>query len=210
MKRSFIYLIFCALGITFQACTTTQAVNKPEETSVSPINTEDCSIIATMKDHTDKELCQFLFQLDDGRLLSPALMPSTQMPFFDGKKIKIGYKDISAQNKGMTCDLSDKIVEVTCIEEVEEVRKVLTHEDCQSIKNLFTVEWMRNVVQEVKPQKVFEYEYAIGYLYLFRQDSTSYLYDCLGNKMCDTNDGGDCSSLIESLGPSTLIQVLKN
>ena len=125
----------------------------------------------------------------------------------------IGYKEYEGINAktNVKCKIADKVVEITCIEKVDEsVTVVGTHEACKEVKNLFRIMWMREVVEEIKPQKIFEYVYDPGFLYLFSKGEVSYLYDCLGNAMCSTDDGGDCSSLISTLGKGKLIQVLKN
>ncbi len=206
-----ILLAVVTMGILFNACNTTKPLPSTETTK--PFDTSICEFKATMLDFTSNENCQYLFQLEDGSKLLPATMPQVDIPFYDRNIVLIGYKSVNydASKTNTACGKEDKIVEITCIRQYEEANtSPKTHDDCQPVKNLFKTQWMRDAVEDTKPQKVFEYDYTVGYLYLFKAQEKATLYDCLGNKMCDTDDGGDCSSLIETLGEAKLIQVLKN
>ena len=201
------YIFVLAFIIFLFSCNTTKPVQTPELNS----DTTSCQFEASLLDYTANTNCQFLFKLADGTKLLPSSMPQVDFPFFDGKKVIIGYKIYNNTRTKSECGIEDKIVEITCMEEIQETFKgPTTHEECESVKNVFINLWMPDMIASIKPQKIFEYEYSIGYLYLFKKDDTSIIYDCLGNKLCDTNDGGDCKSLIESLGKATLIQVLNN
>ena len=103
-------------------------------------------------------------------------------------------------------------MEITCIQEWKDPSDTTPkkHEDCEPVKNVFKNSWMPDVVNAVKPQKILEYKYDLGYLYIFQKADARHLYDCLGNKMCDTDDNGDCSSLISTIGKGKVIQVLRN
>lgn len=204
-------IIISLLYLLSTSCNTTK---KTIVKSDPILDTNICQSTATMLDYTSNANCQFLFQLSDGTKLLPATMPSVEIPFFADKKVTIGYKilDNKAAITSLSCGAEDLIVEITCIQDYVDPnnKDPKTHEDCAPVLNIFKSKWMRDVSDKLKPQKVFEYDYTVGYLYLFRKNDTSTLYDCLGNKMCDTNDGGDCTSLIETLGKAKLIQVLKN
>ena len=177
------------------------------------IDTTNCQFEITLLDYRQNSDCQFLFQLEDGTKLLASAMPLVDIPFFDGQKMIIGYRAYESEHTktNVKCQIADKVVEITCIEKVEDkLAEVTSHEDCSEVKNLFLIMWMREAVTKIKPQKIFEYVYDPGFLYLFSKGDVSYLYDCLGNAMCSTDDGGDCSSLISTLGQGKLIQVLKN
>ena len=201
---SFLLLLFLASCNTVKPVVQEQQVNNPSE----------CSIKAIMLDYTSNENCQYLFKLEDGSKLLPASMPNVNIPFIDGKTVLIAYSEIDAsvRRTGTECGAEDKIVRVTCIKEYADPtdNTPKTHQDCEPIKNPFASFWMRPIIEEIKPQKIFEYPYTLGYIYSFKKDEHNYLYDCLGNKMCDTQDSGDCNSLINTLGDAKLIQVLNN
>ena len=203
------FLILILIGAVTIACNTTKPL-----ASAPKIDTTNCQYVATMLDYTTNTNCQFLLQLEDGTKLLPAVMPVVEIPFYADNKVIIGYKEIE-YNKSKTisdCGAEDKTVEITCMEIYVDPNDAdpKSHEECKPVANIFKSTWMREVVEELKPQKVFEYEYAVGYLYLFKKNEVSTLFDCLGNSMCSTADGGDCNSLIETLGKEKLIQVLKN
>jgi hypothetical protein len=203
------YILSLPFLILIFSCNTTKSVTTP----VANTNTTTCQFEAVLIDVTNNSNCQFLFRLSNGTILLPSSMPRVDFPFFNNKKVILGYREFQSKNTRTKsdCGMEDKIVEITCLSEViEEKGGPTTHDDCISIKNVYTSDWMPDTITILKPQKIFEYEYAIGFLYLFKKDETSHLYDCLGNKLCDSNDGGDCNSLIETLGKATLIQVLKN
>ncbi len=201
-------IICLALFSIFISCGTSKSVGK---NNIENADTSSCQFEATLLDFTGNDNCQFLFQLADGTKLLPGEMPEVDFPFYDQKKVILGYLEYSGDNTKTisACMMEDKIVRITCLEEIKG-EEPMQMEDCESVKNVFKVDWMREVVDELKPQKIFEYDYEIGFLYLFKKREISHLYDCLGNKMCDTQDGGDCASLISTLGEAKLIQVLKN
>jgi len=208
--RNYIVLF---VGILIAACTPTKVI-APKETVTEVKETESCQFKTTLLDYTSDGNCGFLFQLADGTKLLPSTMPAAEFGFYDRKEVLIGYKSYD-KDKTVTnslCGKEDQVVEITCIEEYVDLNnKVPANlEDCQSVKNVFTNFWIPEVVKELKPQKIFEYDYAVGFLYLCRVGEVSHLYDCLGNKLCASDDGGDCNSLIATLGEAKLIQVLKN
>ena len=193
------------------ACTPTKVI-KPLAPS-EPVSTIECTNKAMLLDYTSNGNCGFIFQLEDGSKLLPATMPETSIPFVDRDYVLIGYRTFDGMETktNSQCGIEDKVVEILCIEPIVEDRSniPLVHEDCQPVKNVFTNSWMPEVVKGLNPQKISEYDYAVGYLYKFTTDGVSHLFDCLGNKMCTTTDGGDCNSLVETLGPETVIQVFR-
>ncbi len=205
------HLIGLLIIFTFSACTPTKVV-KPSVV-VEEFNTEDCINKVMLLDYTSNGNCGFLFQLEDGTKLLPATMPESSVPFVDRDFVVIGYRafdEVETQTNSQ-CGIEDMVVEVLCIKPYVDLNSNIprVHDDCKSVKNVFTNSWMPEIVQELKPQKISEYEYAVGYLYNFEVSEVSHLYDCLGNKMCSSDDGGDCKSLIETLGNETVIQVFK-
>ncbi|WP_235299547.1 hypothetical protein [Portibacter marinus] len=189
-------------------CNTTKVL---EATNELEDETTICNHRALLVDLTNNENCGFLFQLDDGTKLLPSEMPSVDIPFIDGSYVYIGYKkyDEVKTRTNSLCGQEDVVVEITCIREYEDEKAEtsLTYEDCESVRNIAKTPWMKNLNAKLKPQKIYEYDYDVGYLYLFNVNGVNYLYDCLGNQMCTTEDGGDCLSLIETLGEGKVLQV---
>lgn len=170
-----------------------------------------CEAVGMIKDFRNQSDCQFLIQLEDGRLLLPIILPSTNVPFYDGAYIKLGFEIIENNDKnvvqGVQCKAFSDLVRVTCIEEHVKPNGDLPvdYAACEPIKNPYQVSWITEIIQSLIPEQVYEYDYEIGLLYEFRKDGQSILYDCLGNLMCTTKESKDCSSLIETLGKGRII-----
>lgn len=206
------YIIVIAAAFIV-ACTPTKVITPPQ-VQAEASDVQSCQFKATLLDYTTNGNCGYLFQLDDGTKLLPSSMPSVDIGFYDRKIVKIGYKSYDEENTetNSKCGVEDKAVEITCIEEYVDPNdnSPKNLEDCAPVKNVYKNIWMPRVADELKPQQILEYDYAIGFLYIFKVGEINHLYDCLGNEMCASDDGGDCNSLIETLGKGKVIQVLKN
>ena len=176
---------------------------------------EGCNAIVEIVNYTHDTDCQYLFKMEDGTLLFPGEMPKNDVPFYGGAGLKIGY-EIFEQNKNdivkVACTEHDYIVKITCIEEhvLQEKGLPANHEACLPINNPYKFTWMRNSITKLKPSRVNEYAYDIGYLYEFKSNDASSIFDCLGNKICSTTEGPDCQTLIETLSKPKVILVVNN
>ena len=191
---------------------TTQSV--PESPEIA-FEVEGCNAIATVKNYTHENACQYLLRLEDGTLLLPGSMNVTNVPFYEGAGVKIGYqvldKDDSVVAKS-ECTKHDYIVKITCMEEyvIPEPGMPETHTDCIPLNNPYKFSWMREAIAALNPSKINEYEYSIGFIYEFTVTGGSILYDCLGNKMCATVESTDCASLLETLSKPKVLLVVNN
>lgn len=199
------------------SCNTSKKIsnNQVDEIMAIPNVVEGCNAIAKVKNFTHEAGCQYLLELEDGSLLLPGELPVTKTPFFEGAGVKIGYEILDKDNTVVvqsTCKSYDYIVKITCIEQfiIAEDGIPQKHDECKVIKNPYTFTWMREAIAKHNPAKVNEYEYSIGYIYEFKLEDGSILYDCLGNFMCNSKDNSDCSSLLETLENPSVILVVNN
>lgn len=211
-------IVICGILLFVASCTITKKPSPTDsdmEKITIPLVVEGCNAVARIKNFTSEPGCQYLLQLLDGTLLLPGELPTTDVPFYEGAGVKIGYevldKDESVVGKSI-CEHHEYIVRINCIEEyvIPQEGMPTKHDDCLPIKNPYKYEWMRNGITQHKPSRVNEYSYEIGYLYEFRNDQGSILYDCLGNLMCNTSESQDCQSILETLGKPKAIMSANN
>ena len=214
---NYTFFFSCLLIVILAACTPTKKVTNTIEkgTPEVPKMIEGCNAIATVKNFTHESGCQYLLQLKDGTLLLPGELPETKTPFYEGAGVKIGYTILDADESVVVktaCSSHDYVVKVTCIEQfiVSEEGMPATHAECQSLNNPSKFTWMREAISQNNPTRVNEYKYSVGYIYEFKNNSGSILYDCLGNSMCNTAESTDCTSLLETLSSPKVLLVVNN
>lgn len=215
MNLKFLMFFFASFWI-YSCGTTSKTTNKSDSPKEKEIATEviGCNAVGVIRDYRQNGNCQYLIELQDGTKLLPIKMPVSDVPFYEGAGVKVGYKKLGKKNdviKGIICDHHDMPVEITCIEEylIPEEGQITSFDDCVSIKNPYKITWLRKEIESIQPTKIMEYKFDIGYLYEFITPVGSALYDCLGNHMCSTDASKDCISLIETLKDGKLIFVKK-
>ena len=103
----FLLLLTCLTF--FLNCKTKPTVLKDEQSK--------CKTVATVKDFTGLDGCTFLIILENGDKLLPAKLNNESFTFRDGQKIRFDYKEM--KDAMSICMAEKKIIEVTCIEEIE-------------------------------------------------------------------------------------------
>ncbi len=216
MKYSF---LFTLVVLAILSCGTTSPSNNNSSTnapSKMKSSVVGCSEIVEIVNYTHETDCQYLFKMEDGTLLFPADLPvKDDVAFYNGAGLKIGYEVLKVDDKNIAkvqCTQHDYLVKVTCMEQfvLAEKGMPVSHDECVSIKNPYKFTWMRNAINAVKPSLVSEYNYTPGFIYEFKTKSGSYLYDCLGNQVCNTGDSQDCQSLLDGLTDPKVILVVNN
>jgi len=209
--KSLFVAISCSM--LFIACNSTKQVTKANNTPALPQKVEGCNSIAIVKNFTHESGCQYLFKMEDGSLILPGEMPVTKVPFYEGAGLKIGYEILNSNTDKVNtmCGSHDYVAKITCIEQYllnEDVPA--SHAECQTIKDPSKFTWMREAIAKEKPNKVKEYPYSVGFIYELEFDSSSILFDCLGNQLCNTKESEDCTSLLETLSDPKVILVTNN
>jgi hypothetical protein len=115
-------LLFAILIVTFSC--------KKEEVKI----VSNCNNFATVRDLTGLDGCGFVFELEDGTRLEPIRIydcgtpplpkevtedPLFNFVFTDGKKVKIGYKELPS----MSICMVGPTVKITCLEEIKTLAK---------------------------------------------------------------------------------------
>ncbi len=216
MKALLFY--FGIIGFMVSCGTTTpKSTDNPVTTEASIKQKVDgCMEIVEIMNYTHDSDCQYLLKMENGTLLFPAELPANdKVAFYNGAGLKIGYEVIEVNDKNIAqvaCKQHDYLVKVTCMEQfvIQEKGMPSTHEECVSIKNPYKFNWMRNAITSFNPKLVSEYPYNPGFIYEFKTDESSILFDCLGNQICDTNDNQDCASLLAGLTDPKVILVVNN
>ncbi len=175
-----------------------------------------CSEIVEIINFTHEADCQYLFKMEDGTLLLPADLPvKDDVAFYQGAGLKIGYEVLKVDDKNIaqvSCTKHDYLVKVTCMEQFVLAEKGMptSHAECVTIKNPYKFNWMRDNISRLQPSRVNEYEYDPGFLYEMQTTEGSYVFDCLGNELCNTKNNTDCKSILESLEKPKVILVVNN
>lgn len=197
-------------AIALVACNT----NKPAETTkvapkvekTVPLKTAPvCTTLGTVKDHTGMDGCKFLIHLENGDKLLPQKVSDRSFRFSDGQKIRFGYEEV--KDGASVCMMENMIVNVVCIEEVFDGNV----NDCATTDDPFSVDWMKEIMEKVKPEMVIRSTYKGTPNYFFSVtrccDHQSFLYSCRGKVICTDGGitGGDCKGLMKELRNQVVI-----
>lgn len=212
MNFSLKILVFATALILTSCVAKKKVANQSSEISQQVIG---CKEMVTVRNYTHESDCQYLLELSNGKLLYPVEMPKVDVPFYDGANLQIGYELISTRKNdqvSIQCSKHDYMVRINCMKHVvkREAGLPATHEECKSIKNPYKFTWMRDAIARMKPTRLNEYKYTIGYLYEFVTKDGSILFDCLGNQMCTVANIKDCESIVSTLSSPKVILVVNN
>lgn len=165
-----------------------------------------CNTVGKIADYTGLlDGCTFMIELENGERFNPVKMSVDGFEFKDGKKIKFGYRELEEMMS--TCMAESAFVEITCIEELGKNSNEDPHR-CVDTANPFEVEWMNRVIDRHNPNQIIKYDYEVGWAYLFRGIPDSYLYNCMGQFLCDTSGGvkDECyTKYLNNLGRGKII-----
>lgn len=216
MKHTIFYIFLLLVGFSCGTTTKTSTTNSNSSTSQMKQSVVGCNEIVEIMNYTHEADCQYLFKMEDGTLLFPAELPvANDIAFYKGAGLKIGYEILKEDEKNIAqvaCKQHDYLIKVTCVEQfvLSEKGMPASHQECVSIKNPYKFNWMRNAITNLKPNLVTEYPYNPGFIYEFKTNGKSTLYDCLGNQMCDTKSNADCQLILDSLKDPKVILVVNN
>ena len=148
-----------------------------------------CEVLGTVKDFSGLDGCGLLIEIGDGGLLNPVKLP-------DGAELKanqavrFNYKKL--EDMMSSCMREQAFVEITCLEVISHSQ--IVPPGCVDTTNPFAVPWMDKAIDKHNPNQIIKYKFGGQWGYLFKAIPTSYLYDCEGKLLCETqgDENDDC------------------
>ncbi|MFK8104360.1 MAG: hypothetical protein AB8G15_17665 [Saprospiraceae bacterium] len=149
---------------------------------------EACSTLATVKDFSGLDGCQFLLVLENGDKYLPAQFKDQSFVLKDKQVVKFGYKLM--ENMMSICMAENKAVEVTCIELVSVPPPAKpAKKECVNTETPMRTDWMKTMIENNSIRSVSKYDYRGASAYLFSADLEFFLADCQGTLLCQGNKG---------------------
>lgn len=150
---------------------------------------DNCEVLGAVKDFSKLDGCGLLIELENGDLLNPVRVPEG-LKLEAGQTIRFSYKVL--EDMMSVCMREKAAVEITCLKIVGETQTAPGN--CVDTTNPFSVPWMDKALDRHNPNQVIKYKFGGEWGYLFKAIPTSYLYDCEGRLLCETqgDQNDDC------------------
>lgn len=160
-----------------------------------------CALVGTVK-NLQLDGCDLVINTPDGKVFIPTSNTFGEITLKDNQRIKFEYK----LRRDMTgiC-MAGEIVELTCLQLVDGLPK---KKACLDVEDPNKISWMEKAVVKHQTAEIIKYPYRTdGWAYLFL-GRTSYLYDCQGTLLCESegNPKKEClpSFDIKEMGGKTI------
>ena len=147
--------------------------------ATSPVST--CKTPGTVVDYDGLDGCGYLIRLQDGQLLNPVTLPP-DFHFKHNQSVRFDFHVL--HDMASTCMVEGEMVEITCIEDAKAGSGPI---DCASITNPFAVAWMGKAIDRHNPVKIIKYQAGIRVSFVFQAVPNTYLFDCDGALICQSN-----------------------
>lgn len=147
-----------------------------------------CQTQGIIVDYDGLDGCGYLIQLKDGKLLNPTAFPEG-FQLRNGQAVRFDY--LVLKDMASVCMAESQIVQLSCIEDA----KNPTTTDCSKINNPFAVDWMNKAIDRHNPVRIIKYQMNGSWTFAFEAEpSKTFLYDCDGNLICQSNgdQSDDC------------------
>jgi len=199
MKKAFFLLPL----LLILACKT----NKPAAVT-EQAKGPSCKTTATIIDMTNLDGCRFLLKVKNGEKWLPLKMPEGGFKFHKDQVVRFDYEEVDDYIS--ICMAENKGVNISCIEEVSSAQD--TPPACVDSPKLLEIDWMAKLINQQKIKRIIQYQQEGTYLYCFKTNTKSYLYNCKGILLCDINTGdtNDCSKRFEALTDGKVLWVTNN
>lgn len=142
----------------------------------------NCEVVGTVKDFDGLDGCGLLIELANGDLLNPVKLPKGAL-LKDNQAIRFTYSVL--EDMAGICMREKAMVEISCLEIMSDSKPDTTN--CADTTNPFAVDWMDKAIDRHNPNQVIKYKFGGLWGYLYKAIPVSYLYDCKGNLLCQTN-----------------------
>jgi len=200
MKRMILKQSLAVLALASFMMMSATCKNKNKSANLMDAKIEEVKNMTGVVHKTDMDGCTYLIHVKKDVKLLVAKMSDANFIFYDGQKLKFDYRTMN--NVASVCMVEDKIIEIT---KCEDLNPKKPSADCKVETNIKAVEWMNRRLSTSKANRVVLYEYDGKPAYLFEIteccDQISTMYDCNGNRICDSGGitGGDCLKLRDTL-----------
>ncbi len=183
------------------SCKTKQA----STTTDNQVPVETCQTKATVIDMKNLDGCQFLLQVENGEKWLPMEISDPDFKFQDQQVIFFDYEEVTDYMS--ICMAENKGVNITCIKASSKASNLPPA--CTEVPNLLKTNWIQQIIRDKKIWKITQYKDNSEYVYLFKTNAKSYLYDCKGALICELskNTENDCSKKLKTLSNQYVIWV---
>lgn len=106
MNLKFLMFFFTIFWI-YSCGITSKTTNKSNSEKEIITEVIGCNAVGIIRDYRQNGNCQFLIELKNGTKLLPIKMPVSNVPFYEGAGVKVGYKKLGKSNdviKGINCN----------------------------------------------------------------------------------------------------------
>lgn len=147
-----------------------------------------CKTQGTVVDYDGLDGCGYLIRLGNGQLLNPVVLPDG-FNFKNNQSVRLDFHVL--HDMASICMAESEMVEITCIQDAKQGNEPL---DCGKITNPFAVAWMDKAIDRHNPVKIIRYQSGKLWLFVFQAVPNSFLYDCDGQLICESNGNAqdDC------------------
>ncbi len=142
----------------------------------------NCKTEGTIVDLDGLDGCGYLIRLKDGKMLNPIEFPEGFSPKKD-QAVRFDY--LPLHDMASACMSESEIIQITCIEDSKAATGPV---DCSKINNPFAVDWMSKAIDRHNPVRIIKYQMGGKWAFAFQAEpSSTYLYDCDGVLICESN-----------------------
>lgn len=182
------------------ACKTKQSA-----TNTSQTQPPTCQTKAVVLDMKNLDGCQFLLQVENGEKWLPMEIADPNFQFHNKQTVLFDYEEVTDYMS--ICMAENKGVNITCIKELSKAPDL--PEACTEVPNILKTAWIQKVIRQRRVFKITQYKDKSQFVYLFKANSKSYLYDCKGKSICDfdKNAQNDCTKKLSTLSNEYVIWV---
>lgn len=188
-RRFLLYIPLLALFLP--ACRTL-------DLSRSSVDADACDQRGVVRDFSDQGGgCHLLIVTDAGRKLLPVSIRPVTFELAAGQRVAFSY--VSAGEVNTSCLAEDDKVAITCIRVIAADAGIPDPQPCREWDA--PGGWLRERIADRGAHTVTRYPYRTdGWAYWLQGDAVSYLYDCQGTLLCDSEREADCLRYVEDRG----------
>jgi len=207
------YFLLGLLVIAFSCSSSKSGVNVSPEKKDDMVEVETevvsvpCDHTATILSFTQEDPnCAVLFELANGMMFQPILLPDPNFTFNHGDRVRISYDILDNYEKG--CSKAMAMAQVTCLE--KDYSFDHGKGQCVNTIDVFSVPWMNDVLNKMNAGRVTKYDFEEKYAYGFKSQSGEVIFDCHGTEICRSRpqEGDQCFAIRNKLTNQQVVLVI--